>query len=155
MVTPSTAMPEPRQGSSTSARRGQRLQVDQFGHQHHRREILGQLEHTAGLVDELGRRGRHDLDDAHDDGCRIQQEAHVVVAALDTTQRGWMLDSDRRQLRRYPGVHLGRLDEHGLVGRASTSTSTAGEKSGPVSSSATSTRACAPSWRATMYRVRR
>ena len=98
------------------ARRCQCLEIDQLGEQHHRREVLGHVEHAAGLVEQLGRRGGHDLDDAHHERGRIQQEADVVVAPLDHDAAGpRVLGGDGRQLRRHAGVDLGPLDEHGLV----------------------------------------
>ena len=81
-------MPPPRQGSSTTvASGGERFELDQLGFEHHRRQVLGDVQHPLRLVEQLGGMRRHDLahPDAH--GVGVEQEADVAVAALDDDAR--------------------------------------------------------------------
>ena len=97
--------------------RCQPVEVDQVGHEQHGWQVLGQVEHPLRLVQQLRRLGWHHLEHVDDDRVRVEQEADVVVAALDDHAAGrGMVTGDAGQLRRDPGVDVGAAHVDRLAG---------------------------------------
>ena len=62
---------------------GQGQHVEQLRREADRRQVLVDGDGGAGEVEEPGRLGRYDIDEAHDQRPGPDDEVHVLIAALD------------------------------------------------------------------------
>ncbi|HKN49142.1 MAG TPA: hypothetical protein VJ010_02830 [Actinomycetota bacterium] len=95
----------------------ERLEVGDLAPELDRWQVVRHVEHALRLVEQLRRKRRRHLHDAHDQGGGVENEVHMLVASGHDHAPGTRREVPRRarELRRHADVGVGVLDQGALV----------------------------------------